>query len=70
MIVDYTLRMDAINFTEKYNWNKTLVEKIPISGSRGQSASVYVYVGNLKAEHGIQGKDATKQKGWILSFYS
>ena len=68
MIVDYTLRMDTMNFTEKYNWNKTLVEKIPISGSRGQSASVYV--GNLKVECEIQWKNATKQKGWILSFYS
>lgn len=55
--VDYTLRniaMDAVKFTHAIVKNrtklKTLLEKVPGSGSRGQSAPVHVCVGKLKAE--------------------
>ena len=41
---------------------KTFVEKVPIPGSRGQSASVHEQFGKLKAEGEEQWKKGTTQK--------
>lgn len=76
MTVGCTLRnisMDAVKITQVIVKNitkvQTPVEKVPGSGSRGQSASVHVYVGKLQAE-GNTMKDATEWKDSVLSFYS
>ena len=46
---------------------KTLVGKVPFSGSRGQSASVHVCVGKLKAEGEEQWKKTTTQNEGLNS---
>lgn len=46
------------------------MEKVPISGSRGQSASVYMYVGKLKAHGEMQWKNAITQTKFLIFILS
>lgn len=62
LTVDYTLRnisMDAVKISQVIVKNiievQAPVRKVPGSGSRGQSASVHVYVGRLQAEGNTMG---------------
>lgn len=54
---------------EKYNNRTNSCGESSGSGSRGQSASVHEYVGQLQAEE-IQWEDATEWQDSVLSFYS
>lgn len=64
-----TVKIAPIIVKKKYNKSTDTCEKVPGSGSRGQSDPVHVYVGKLQAE-GNTMKDATEWKDSVLSFYS